>query len=42
MSWNIRGWGGRQDKTKKKMKEIKSEIKGYDVFILTKTNLSKE
>ena len=42
MSWNIRGWGGRQDKTKKKMKKIKSEIEGYDVIILTETHLSKE
>ena len=38
MIWNIRGWGGRQDKTKK----IKSEIEGYDVIILTETHLSKD
>ena len=41
-SWNIRGWGGIQDKTKKKMKKIKSEIEGYDIIILTETHLSKE
>ena len=42
MSWNIRGWGDGQDKTKKKMKIIKSEIEIYDVIILTETHLSKE
>ena len=41
MSCNIRGWGGRQDKTKKKIKKIKSEIERYDVIILTETHLSK-
>ena len=34
--------GGRQDKTKKKMKKIKSEIEGYDIIILTETHISKE
>ena len=34
--------GGRQDKIKKKMRKIKSEIEGYDIIILTETHLSKE
>ena len=42
MSWNIRGGGGRQDKTKKRMRKIKSEIEGYDVIIITETHLRKE
>ena len=42
MSWNILGWGGRQDKIRKKMKKIKSEIERYNVIILTETHLSKE
>ena len=42
MSWDIRGWRGKKDKTKKKIRKIKSKIEGYDVIILTETHLSKE
>jgi len=42
ISWNVRGWGGRQDKIKKKMRKIKGEIEGYDIIILTETHLSKD
>ena len=42
MCWNVRGWRGKQDKEKRKMSKIKSEIEGYDVIILTETHLSKE
>ena len=42
ITWNLRGWGGRQDNIKRKMSKIKSEIEGYDIIILTETHLSKE
>jgi len=40
--WNIRGWGGKQDRIKRKMSKIKSEIESFDITILTETHLSKE
>ena len=40
--WNIRGWGGKQDSVKKKMRKVKSEIEGYDIVILTETHLDRK
>ena len=40
--WNIRGWGGKQDGIKKKMKKIKSKIEGHDIVILTETHLDTD
>jgi len=40
--WNIRGWGGKQDRIKRKRSKIKSEIESFDITILTETHLSKE
>ena len=42
MCWNVRGWRGKQDKEKRKMNKIKSEIEGCDTITLTETHLSKE
>ena len=40
ITWNIRGWGGKQDSVKKKMTKIKNEIQQYDIVILTETHLA--
>ena len=42
ITWNIRGWGGQQDNTKRKMGKIKGELEGYDIIVLTETHLSRE
>ena len=42
MTWNVRGWGGRQDNINGKMNKIKGEIERFDIIILAETHLSRE